>query len=154
MKQLPGMDKFVIDWHFMKDWPAALWAVFLSMIALIGAFLVILINHYRQANVVREYAIWGVLLFAYFYIRSRSCDEVHIHHYTLSMIVLSFTGYQSAFVTAICGIFNGIMIEGASFWGYDPVFQHDKHPKPNPHKLQARKALDISRIKIENQRLT
>jgi len=38
------------------------------------------------------------------------------------MIVLSFTGYQSAFVTAVCGIFNGIMIEGASFWGYDPVF--------------------------------
>ena len=124
------------------------------MIALIGAFLVILTNHYRQANALREYAIWGVLLFAYFYIRSRSCDEVHIHHYTLSMIVLSFTGYQSAFVTAICGIFNGIMIEGASFWGYDPVFQHNKHPKPNPHKLKARKALDVSRIKIENQRLT
>lgn len=87
------MDKFVIDWHFMKDWSIALWAVFLSMITLIGAFLVILFSHYRSANVLREYAIWGVLLFSYFYVRSRFCDEVHIHHYTLSMIVLSFTGY-------------------------------------------------------------
>jgi len=93
MKQLPGMDRFVLDWQFMKTWPAALWAVFLSAVALIAAFLVILVGHYRQASVLRGYAIWGVLLFAYFYIRSRFCDHVHIHHYTLSMIVLSFTGY-------------------------------------------------------------
>jgi hypothetical protein len=122
MKQLPGMKHFVLDWHVMKTWPIALWAVFLSMIAVIAAFLVIMTSHYRQANALREYAIWGVLLFAYFYVRSRFCDEVHIHHYTLMMILLSFTGYQSAFVTAVCGVFNGIMIEGASFWGYDPVF--------------------------------
>lgn len=59
------------------------------------------------------------------------------------MIVISFTGYQSAFITAVCGIWNGIMIEGASFFGYDPIFENYGGQKP-------KQVLDVSRIKIEN----
>ena len=47
------------------------------------------------------------------------------------MIVLSFCAYQDTFATVVCGIFNGIMIEGGSFYGWDPVFVH--YP-PKPHK--------------------
>ena len=49
-------------------------------------------------------------------------NNTHVHHYTVAMIVLSITGYQHVFVTVIHGLFNGIMIEGASRWGYDPVW--------------------------------
>ena len=47
---------------------------------------------------------------------------MHIHHYVLSLIVLSFLGYQSVFLTVVHGAFNGIFIEGASHWGLDPIW--------------------------------
>ena len=143
MKQLPGMNHFVLEWRFMINWSVAQWSVFLLVIFAIVAQLTILSSHYSQAGVAGDYVIWGILLFSYFYIRSRYCDRVHIHHYTLAMIVISFTGYQSAFVTAVCGIWNGVMIEGASFFGYDIIFDHF-----GDHLTK--QALDVSRIKIEN----
>ena len=57
---------------------------------------------------------------------SKGCVEVHIHHYTLMMIILSFICYQDAFATFISGTLNGVMIEGASHYGYDPIFIHKK----------------------------
>jgi hypothetical protein len=39
------------------------------------------------------------------------------------MIILSFLSYQDVFITFVSGYFNGVMIEGASNYGYDPIFE-------------------------------
>jgi inosine/xanthosine triphosphate pyrophosphatase family protein len=38
------------------------------------------------------------------------------------MIILSFLSYQDVFTTLISGYLNGVMIEGAANFGYDPIF--------------------------------
>jgi len=67
----------------------------------------------------------------YFKYNAKRADDVHIHHYTVAWIVLSFTCYQNVFATVVSGIFNGVMIEGGSFYGWDPIFVHDKHHVPH-----------------------
>ena len=57
---------------------------------------------------------------------SKLSDDVHIHHYVVGMIVVSFACYQNILITVCHGIFNGIMVEGVSRWGYDPTFINHK----------------------------
>ena len=106
----------------MKKWPLVYWIVAAAILVLFGSILSIIFVHYKAAKVTTHYAIWTVILVLFFYIKSRGCAYVHIHHYTIMMILLSYTCYQDVFTTFISGFFNGIMIEGASFWGYDPIF--------------------------------
>ncbi len=49
--------------------------------------------------------------------------QIHIHHYTVGMLFVVLLGYQSLVVTILHGFVNGVMIEGASRWGYDPVWK-------------------------------
>ena len=39
------------------------------------------------------------------------------------MVFVVLLGYQSKLVVCLHGIANGVMIEGASRWGYDPVWK-------------------------------
>ena len=130
----------------MKNWPLIFWEVFISMLILIACIFLALFSYYKHAHVLKEYAIWSICLISFFYYMSRGCKDVHIHHYTVAMILLSFSAYQNVFVTAIAGVVNGIMIEGGSFWGYDPIFLHED----SEDKIKALKALEKSQIKIEN----
>jgi len=121
--------------------------VLVTVIVLIVSILTSLFHDYEKAEKLKEYGIMAFLIVVFFVYNSRKADDVHIHHYTIAMIVLAFTGYQNAFATVVSGFFNGMMIEGGSFYGWDPVFLHYKHkPKPYvPHKYQ--KSLSLSEIK-------
>jgi len=112
----------------MKKWPAIYWAVAVAILALFISILCVISVHYKAANVQSYYIIWAILLSSWFYYKSRGCKEVHIHHYVIMMVLLSFTCYQDVFTTIISALFNGIMIEGASMYGYDPIFVHT-HPR-------------------------
>ena len=79
--------------------------------------------HYKAAHVLTQYEIWNVALPYEFYYMGRGCKNIHLHHYTLMMIILSLLSYQDAFTTLLSGYFNGVMIEGAANYGYDPIFE-------------------------------
>ena len=49
--------------------------------------------------------------------------KLHIHHYFIGLFVVLFVGYQSYYVAALSGIFTGIMIEGASRWGFSTLWE-------------------------------
>lgn len=88
----------------------------------LAAYLGCLIYFYVKADVALYYLIWGVVLAVFMFVKSKRSSDTHIHHYVVAMIVLSFTCYQQIFITIVQGVFNGIMIEGASRWGYDPIW--------------------------------
>ena len=118
----------------MKNWPPVLWAVFFALIAFLASFTDILFRFYNQIGILKYYLAWAVVLGSFFYIMGKNATDTHIHHYVLAMIVLSFTCYQSLFVTLVHGVFNGIMIEGGSRWGYDPIWTYGpkKEAKETP----------------------
>ena len=118
------MQQFTLDWNVMKNWPPVLWAVFFALIAFLGAFGDILFKLYHQIDILKYYLAWAVVLGSFFYIMGRNATDTHIHHYVVAMIVLSFTCYQSPFITIVHGVFNGIMIEGGSKWAYDPIWTY------------------------------
>jgi hypothetical protein len=150
----------------MLNWTFAQWMVLVGLSVLIVSVLTNLYTDYRKVGCLREYVIIAILIFLFFKIRSKGADDVHIHHYVICMVVLAFTGYQNAFATLVSGIANGIMIEGGSFWGWDPIFIHYPPKPPGPHivptpsKFQKSKSSEFiknlqkkSLIKIENQEM-
>ena len=117
----------------MKTWTSGQWIIFAGLIVLIYSILTNFFHDYSKAGKLTYYGIVAVVIVVYFVYKSKRADDVHIHHYTITMILLAFTGYQNIFATVVSGISNGIMIEGGSFYGWDPIFIHDppKPPKPD-----------------------
>lgn len=124
--QIPIMSKFVLDWKYMKNWPPVLWAIFAALIGFIIFIVIVLFKYYFQWDLQFRYPAWGFALAFFFWYKSRAASDVHIHHYVLAMLVLSFLGEQNWLVTATHGVFNGIMIEGASHYGYDPIWTYSQ----------------------------
>lgn len=128
---------FVLSWDTMKNWPAVLWGVFVALIIFILSLLAIMFVHYKAAHVLTQYGIWIIVIPSWFYYMGRGCKNIHVHHYLLMMIILSFLSYQDAFITLISGYFNGVMIEGASNYGYDPVFERGEKVDEAIEKIKA-----------------
>lgn len=93
------------------------------------------------------YGIWGTLFFSWFFFKSYTSANMHIHHYVLSMIVVSFIGYQSKFLSLIQAVFSGIMTEGTSRWGVDPIW--DYYIDTNGHYYDTPKDLRTKRMARE-----
>jgi hypothetical protein len=52
----------------------------------------------------------------------RKTHKLHVHHYTVGMVIIAMLGYQSIPAAIFHGLANGMMIEGGSRWGYDPIW--------------------------------
>ena len=50
----------------------------------------------------------------------RSTHYFHFHHYTGSLLALPLLWYPHPNVVYHCGFANGVLVEGAARWGYDP----------------------------------
>ena len=58
----------------------------------------------------------------------RGTRDLHLHHYTISMTLVVFLGIQRPIFSFLCGLNNGVMVEGGARWGYDPIWI--KRPPP------------------------
>jgi hypothetical protein len=139
--------QFVLDWNVMKNWPPILWAVFVALLAFLGAYADVLLHLYKHLGIMKYYILWAIALASFFYYMGRHATDTHIHHYVLAMIVLSFTCYQNVFLTVVHAIFTGIMIEGASHYGYDPIWTYKKHSAIEQEQRR-------SQIRYENHELS
>jgi len=127
------LKKFVLDWNVMKTWPPILWAVFCVLIAAILLLVSILVRVYVEYHILKDYFYLIAVIAAWFYYKSQGAKNIHVHHYTLMMGLQALCCYQDIFITVLSGVFNGIMIEGASRWGYDPIFVYDTDEIQNPN---------------------
>ena len=120
------MQSFTLDWSVMKNWPWWMWVIFCGLILLILSIFSYLFYLYHTVGFLMIYL--GLLVvtigsFALITYCLRQNYNLHIHHYVLGMIMITFSCYQNTFVTILHAIFNGIMIEGGSRWGYDPIWE-------------------------------
>ena len=77
----------------MKSWPAFLWGVLFALIIFLIFLFIVVFKIYIKYGLQVTYAIWASLLIIYFKFRGRNAKNVHIHHYTIGMIVVSFLGH-------------------------------------------------------------
>jgi uncharacterized membrane protein YfcA len=78
------------------------------------------------------YIIWFVIIIVFFVVVTvavKKTHHIHVHHYTIGMVLVVLIGYQSIPAALIMGFCNGMMIEGGSRWGYDPIWVKNDPPK-------------------------
>lgn len=98
------------------------------MLAVLVYFIVV----YSMDKYIGWYILWFVIIALFFVIVTlalRKTHHLHIHHYTIGMVLILLIGYQSVPAALIMGFCNGMMIEGGSRWGYDPVWIKNEGPK-------------------------
>ena len=120
------LQRFVLNWEYMKLWPSILWIVFFSMIFFLISLFCIVFHYYVKFNLHKIYFYWGMFVFFLMFFMTINSVETHIHHYTVSMVMITFIGYQHKLLTITHAIFCGIMIEGASKYGYDPIWTFEE----------------------------
>ena len=130
----------------MKNWPAYMWVIFLGLILLLLTIVSYVFYLYSTLGIAWFYlALIGLIVawFAYNTYKYRENYDLHIHHYTLGQIASMIICYQNPFVTVIHAIFTGVMIEGASRWGYDPIWvpkgEMSERTKSIVNKLESKK---------------
>ena len=72
----------------MKTWGVGLWAVFLSLMALIVGILFVISRRYIELGIMGYYVAWAVALVTAILLntkREAKLDKhLHIHHYTIA----------------------------------------------------------------------
>ena len=101
------------------------------LILLICGVLGYAIAVYVLNGLIMWYIGWFFLIIGFFTVVTlclRKTHHLHMHHYTIGMILIVMFGYQSVTAAVIQGYCNGMMIEGGSRWGYDPIWiRNDPH---------------------------
>lgn len=87
------MKQFVLDPKIMKNWPWELWVIFLGLVGLVIDFLYVLVSIYAGSEVIKIYLSWSALVFAFYSFKTYNCKDFHLHHYALTMTLVSFICY-------------------------------------------------------------
>jgi hypothetical protein len=130
------MQKFSMNPEFMKQWPVSLWILLIGLVLLLlGIFTYMLIVYY-MCGFLWWYIIFFVVIALGFILPTvilRKSHHIHVHHYTIGMVLISLIGYQSIPAALIHGFCNGMMIEGGCRWGYDPIWIRHKPAEQPPN---------------------
>jgi len=101
------------------------WAILLLMASVIGSVLYFDFTGLKTSHVVVRYVIWAVVLVGFIVLNTKRLSpgrNLHIHHYFLAFMMLTFICYQNEVLTICHGFAMGMFIEGGCRWGYDPIW--------------------------------
>jgi hypothetical protein len=122
----------------MKNWPFILWVIFFALVIFIVSIAKVLVSVYIGAGVLWIYVLWAVLFGGWFLFKTYTSRNMHIHHYVIGAAIVSFTCYQSKFLSIVHAVFNGILTEGSTRWGVDPIWDYYVDTDGNWIKTNAR----------------
>lgn len=112
----------------IAEWGKAMWLLALSLLVLIGAILFVICSSYIRLGIFEYYILYAVFLFsAMVWNTQRNAKRgrsVHIHHYTLGLILMSFISIQSPFASVVHAFLHGMFIEGGCRWGFDRIWEY------------------------------
>ena len=121
------MKHFTLDPSDMKNWGPVLWAMFFALIFAIVEFLRIEVRDYIESGVLHYYVLWATVLVTYLVWNTKRQKQygkqIHVHHYTLALILMSFNTVQSPTMSVVHGFLHGMMLEGGCRWGFDPIWE-------------------------------
>jgi len=121
----PPFNQITLEWDIMKNWPWYLWVTFFGIVSFIFLNIGYLCTLYIKSGVIAGYLELLVAIPVFFVVVTylyRNTRKLHVHHYVIGYCVVMLVGYQSMYTSAFGAIFTGIMVEGASRWGFDPIW--------------------------------
>lgn len=128
----PPFTELILEPRVMRTWSFGLWNFFFVLMFVLAKFFYDLAWNYYHLGILKYYALWTVFFVSILWLNTRRLKEqkyaLHIHHYLVALIVLSFISLQTEFFTFAQGLFYGMFIEGGARWGYDPIWT----PEPDP----------------------
>jgi hypothetical protein len=99
------MTSFVLDPRIMRTWSLDLWVAFTFLVATLGALFWRISVDYTEAGVIKYYLIYGlaliVFLFFYNIYKLNSGHYLHIHHYAIALVLITFLSNQSVFQSLV-----------------------------------------------------
>ena len=121
------LQRFTLVPSVMKTWGWFLWSFFIVNVILVVKILLDVIKGYKESGCALEYLIFTAAILGYAYWNTKRLGpqgyQLHIHHYVVGVFMLAIICYQSPFISAIYGFFNGMAIEGGCRWGFDPIWE-------------------------------
>lgn len=118
----------------MRKWGAFLWIVFIAISCLfLGIFGYVIFLWVNVDRVWLLFTFFGTEMLLFFGVTFalKKTHYLHMHHYTIAMILIPFVSLQDGFMVFIGAYCNGVMIEGGSRWGYDPIWIRKKKTNPD-----------------------
>ena len=101
------------------------WVVFLMMASVCGSVLYFNAKGLAESDVLMRYLAWTIILVGAIVWNTKRLSpgrSLHIHHYFLAWMMMTFICYQSEFLTVCHGFAMGVFIEGGCRWGFDPIW--------------------------------
>ena len=143
------MQGFVLKTEAIRKWGLKLWLVAAGVALLLLGVIGYLVWAYYQAGCLLGYGIWVLsisLVFALVTVVLRKTHTVHIHHYTVGMLIVAVVGYSSVAAALVQGFANGMMIEGGARWGYDDIWVKIKRAQvlPDSENVSQHTLVEIS----------
>lgn len=120
------MQKFSLTPSSIKEWQSEQWMILGALILVIAGFSVLVVACIIDEQLGRYMlslsivVILGLTTVTLIY---GTDHELHVHHWTISLILCCYLCHQNYIVLALHGLLNGIMIEGIARWGLDPVWE-------------------------------
>jgi hypothetical protein len=123
------IQRLTLDPKVIATWGVGKWILALVLLALICLILLNLGYHYMSMGLVYYYIAWGLFIYAAMKWNTKRQKEnnkhIHIHHYFVALVLMSFIQLQNPLMSNIHGFFHGMFIEGGCRWGYDPIWVSD-----------------------------
>lgn len=133
------MAHLTFDPATMATWGPGMWLLAIVLIGLIALILADVMYHYYLLGIVKYYAAYGIALFVALKWQSARVKPegraIHIHHYCIGFVVMSFLSFQGKFFTLIHGFFNGMFLEGGCRWGFDMIWPYNEGPTVSDDQL-------------------
>ena len=124
------LNKFSLDPKDMKTWGIGLWILFICMILLLGFIVTLIFSAYYAMGILSYYIAYAIALFTLMAWKTKIAKSkgknIHIHHYTLALILMSFNSIQNPYLTVVHGFLHGMFIEGSCRWGLDAIWTYDE----------------------------
>ena len=127
----------------MKNWPMILWIIFIGLVLLIATIVIYIMFLYQSIGYLEAYltamaTFVGAFIFMFKWYSFLGYN-LHVHHWFLGAVMQAVMCYQNGWISALHAIFAGIMTEGASRWGYDPLFEA-------PHFMSEKTAVAMTKM--------
>jgi len=90
------MQQLSFNPEFIKKWPKVLYFIALAVLGIVLAVLAYLIAVYILDKYIGWYILWFVIIVLFFVIVTlvlRKTHHIHIHHYTIGMVLIVLVGY-------------------------------------------------------------
>lgn len=121
------LKEVTLDWQIMKTWGKGMWVIFFFEMILAASVLFILSHVYIEVGIFKYYVIWGSALVSFMvwntHRNKEEGRELHVHHYVVALILMSFNSFQSPYASCVHAFCHGFFIEGGCRWGFDQIWE-------------------------------